>query len=79
MTQINAGPSTASNAFATSAIRQTRVFFEYVGPTALTVIGPVTGKSYRFARRGARLEVDLKDRRSIAAVPSLRQIHFGGH
>jgi hypothetical protein len=55
------------------------VFFEYVGPTALTVVGPVTGKSYRFARRGTRLEVDLKDRRSIAAVPSLRQIHFGGH
>jgi hypothetical protein len=43
------------------------------------VVGPVTGKSYRFARRGARLEVDLKDRRSVAAVPSLRQIHFGQH
>jgi hypothetical protein len=58
--------------------RQSRVFFEYVGRTGLTVVGPVTGKRYRFDRPGARLEVDLKDRRSIAAVPHLRQIGLGG-
>jgi hypothetical protein len=76
---MSVGPRAASTDFATPAARQTRVFFEYVGPTALTVIGPVTGKSYRFARHGARVEVDLKDRRSVAAVPTLRQIYFGGH
>jgi hypothetical protein len=54
------------------------VFFEYVGRTGLTVVGPVTGRRYRFERPGARLEVDLKDRRSIAAVPHLRQIGLGG-
>jgi len=57
--------------------RQSRVFFEYTGRTGLTVIGPVTGRQYRFGRPGARLEVDLKDRRSLAAVPNLRQITLG--
>jgi hypothetical protein len=54
--------------------RQSRVFFEYVGRTGLTVIGPATGRRYRFERPGARLEVDLKDRRSLAGVPHLRQV-----
>jgi hypothetical protein len=49
-------------------------FFEYIGQTALTAIGPATGKRYRFDRPGARLEVDLRDRRGIAAVPLLRQV-----
>jgi hypothetical protein len=38
------------------------------------VIGPATGRRYRFDRPGARLEVDLKDRRSLAGVPHLRQV-----
>ncbi len=48
--------------------------FEYVGRTALTVLGPVTGKRYRFDGPGARILVDLRDRRSLAAVPHLREI-----
>jgi hypothetical protein len=51
----------------------TRVFFEYLGNTGMTVVGPVTGKRYRFDRPGAKLEVDLRDRRPLAAVPHLRQ------
>jgi hypothetical protein len=49
------------------------VFFEYLGNTGMTVVGPVTGKRYRFDRPGARVEVDLHDRQSLARVPGLRQ------
>jgi hypothetical protein len=49
------------------------VFFEYVGKTGMTVTGPVSGKRYRFERAGSRVEVDLRDRRSLAGVPQLRQ------
>ena len=57
-----------------SGFRQSRVFFEYVGRSGLTVIGPASGRRYRFEKPGARLEVDLKDRRSLAGVPYLRQV-----
>ena len=53
---------------------QSRVFFEYVGRTGLTVIGPATGKPYRFERAGARVEIDLRDRPGLTAVPNLRQL-----
>jgi hypothetical protein len=49
------------------------VVFEYVGKTALTAIGPVSGRHYRFSRPGAILEVDPRDGASLAAVPSLRK------
>jgi hypothetical protein len=48
--------------------------FEYTGPTALTVEGPVTGKLYRFGTPGALVAVDLLDRRAVAAVPHLREV-----
>jgi hypothetical protein len=50
--------------------------FEYVGATALTVEGPVTGKRYRFSAPGAVVAVDLLDRRAVAAVPHLRELRF---
>lgn len=56
--------------------RYERVFFEYLGNTGLTVVGPVTGKHYRFDRPGARVEVDLRDRRPLTTVPRLRQILY---
>jgi hypothetical protein len=37
----------------------------------------VSGRRYRFDRPGMRLEVDLKDRPSLAAVPNLRQVAPG--
>jgi hypothetical protein len=49
------------------------VVFEYVGKTALTAIGPVSGRHYRFSRPGAILEVDPRDSASLAAVPNLRK------
>lgn len=51
-----------------------RVVFEYSGKTAMVVTGPISGSRYRFDRPGARLAVDPLDRRSLAAVPHLRQI-----
>lgn len=50
-----------------------RVFFEYVGRTSLTVIGPKSGKRYRFDNPGAKIEVDLRDRPWLAAMARLRE------
>ena len=49
------------------------VRFEYIGKTALTVVGPVTGKRYRFRWPGECLEIDVRDRSWIAFVPHLRR------
>lgn len=54
--------------------RRTTIEFEYVGASALTVIGPASGRRYRFDRPGARLVVDPRDRPGLARVPRLRQI-----
>jgi hypothetical protein len=48
--------------------------FEYVGATALTVVSPLTQKTYRFERPGARLEVDARDRSWVAFVPNLARV-----
>ncbi|MEA2559437.1 MAG: hypothetical protein QOH06_941 [Acidobacteriota bacterium] len=48
--------------------------FEYVGTTGLTVVGPVTGKRYRFDNYGSRAAIDLRDAPSMAAVPHLRRV-----
>ncbi len=48
--------------------------FEYVGRTGLTVRGRATGRQYRFDRPGSRVQVDPRDRSSVAAVPFLRQV-----
>jgi hypothetical protein len=45
--------------------------FEYVGATALTIVSPVTRKTYRFEQTGARVEVDVRDRSWVAFVPNL--------
>ena len=47
------------------------IFFEYVGETALTIVSPVTRKTYRFEQTGARVEVDVRDRSWVAFVPNL--------
>jgi len=51
-----------------------RPVFEYVGETALTVVSPMTRKTYRFERPGAVLEVDMVDRAWIAFIPHLRRV-----
>ncbi|MGH7836218.1 MAG: hypothetical protein ACREQC_00180 [Candidatus Binataceae bacterium] len=47
--------------------------FEYVGRTALTVVSPLSGRHYRFARPGARLDADIRDRSWLAFVPNLKR------
>jgi hypothetical protein len=50
------------------------VTFEYVGPTALSVQGPITRTSYRFSQTGVRLQVDPRDAAYLAGVPNLRRV-----
>ena len=51
------------------------VFFQYVGSTGLTAWGAVTGRRYRFDTPGGIAAVDVRDRRSLTAIPHLRQVH----
>ncbi len=48
--------------------------FEYTGGTGLTVIGPVSGRAYRFAGPGSRLRVELCDRPALLRLPALREV-----
>ncbi len=50
------------------------MIFQYLGTTAVSVIGPVTRRLYRFDRPQARVAVDARDASSIAAVPNLRRV-----
>ena len=50
------------------------VIFEYVGKTALTAQGRVTGVRYRFESPGAPVLVDSRDRASLDALPMLKQV-----
>jgi hypothetical protein len=47
--------------------------FEYTGKTALTVIGNVTGKKYRFNNPGDIQAIDLRDVAGMAMVPVLKR------
>lgn len=49
------------------------IAFQYVGNTSLSAVGPVSGRHYRFSHPGAIIEVDPRDRASLALVPHLRQ------
>jgi hypothetical protein len=53
---------------------RSQVYFEYLGNTALTVVGPGSGRNYRFEGRGARREVDLRDRRALTAIAQLKEV-----
>ncbi len=54
--------------------RNSSVFFQYLGRTGLTVIGPRTRKRYRFDNPGAVVAVDPRDQRALRAVTILRQV-----
>ncbi|HEX6745796.1 MAG TPA: hypothetical protein VF092_00675 [Longimicrobium sp.] len=49
------------------------VAFEYTGGSALSAVGPFTGRRYRFAAPGAVVAVDRRDAAALAAVPNLRR------
>lgn len=54
--------------------RSSAVTFQYTGGAGLTVVGAVTGRQYRFAGPGSQIEVDPRDRASIASINLLRQV-----
>jgi hypothetical protein len=60
--------------FDQGTIQERGIPFQYVGKTALTALSPTSGRQYRFGHPGALVEVDPRDRASIANIPSLRQI-----
>jgi hypothetical protein len=68
------GVRPGANASPSPVARRYSVQFEYVGRTALTAVGPVSGKRYRFAHPGAVIVVDPRDRPGLAAVPGLRAV-----
>jgi|HubBroStandDraft_5_1064220.scaffolds.fasta_scaffold02591_5 hypothetical protein len=47
---------------------------QYLGRTALTVVGPITGARYRFDRPGSQLRVDPRDRPALLRVPVLKPV-----
>ena len=53
---------------------QFAISFEYTGQTGLTVIGPASGRRYRFDAPGAQVAVDPRDRPGLARVEALRQV-----
>jgi len=69
--QSFAKPSAQSPAPARAALSLPTPVFEYVGATALTLVSPVTHKTYRFEQTGARVAVDVRDRSWVAFVPNL--------
>jgi hypothetical protein len=44
-----------------------------MGKTGLTVMGPVTGRRYRFPSPGSLLAVDERDGPAMIGVPNLRR------
>jgi hypothetical protein len=70
----NKRPYVAIRASGVAPKPPSNVLFEYTGPTAMAVIGPVSGIRYCFPSPGARVQADPRDSRSLAAIPNLRQI-----
>ena len=66
------GPARPSNG--AHPARRFSVTFEYTGSTGMTVVGPVSGRRYRFDGPGARVVIDLRDRPGLARVPTLREV-----
>ena len=50
-------------------------FFEYTGEAAMTMTGPVSGITYRFAGSGSRAVMDLRDWKSATAIPHLVRVN----
>ena len=71
----NSIPPRSDRIYAAGPQRQpSHVYFVYVGNTAMTVRGPVSGIEYRFASPGARVEVDARDRVLLASIRQLRLV-----
>jgi hypothetical protein len=71
---VNPQPSAPASVPVRAVLALPKPVFEYVGVTALTVVSPLTRKTYRFERPGARVEVDVRDRSWVAFVPNLAPV-----
>ncbi len=60
--------------FVRSSVQKQGSTFQYVGKKAITAVSPMSGRQYRFGYPGAIVQVDPRDRASLAAIPNLRQI-----
>lgn len=60
-----------------SPANKLNVRFEYIGKTALTVTGNITGNRYRFSRPGEYLQVDIRDVAGVMRLPVLRRVVEG--
>lgn len=50
------------------------VLYQYTGPTSMMVAGRMSGAKYQFAGPGAKVQIDLRDAPSLAALPNLRRL-----
>jgi hypothetical protein len=69
----------ANNGTLAAALKKPRpssraALYEYTGLTAMTVAGPVSGQTYRFASPGAKAQVDMRDVASMASLPNLQRL-----
>jgi hypothetical protein len=55
--------------------RYTVAFFQYLGRTRLAVLGPRSGRLYRFDRPRTVVAVDPRDILALRGVPQLRQVN----
>jgi hypothetical protein len=69
-----AAPQADRSDIVSASAPSTGVPFQYTGRTALTVIGPVSGRRYRFNGPNAVVQVDPRDRESLQSVPRLRRL-----
>lgn len=72
--QYNAPTRLAPTSRPASVGIQSGSLFQYLGRTALTVVGPISGARYRFERTGSQLRVDPRDRAALLRVPALRPV-----
>jgi hypothetical protein len=63
----------SNNAAAVS--NSSSINFEYTGKTALTVIGNITRKNYRFNYPGHIQTVDHRDAHGMMSVPVLKKVN----
>ena len=56
------------------SVSATDINFQYTGKTALTVIGSISGKRYRFGYPGAVQLIDHRDITGMMEVPVVRKM-----
>ena len=70
----NTNAQTAAARPQTTNVGMAGIPAQYLGNTAMTVLGAVSGKVYKFNHPGARVELDRRDLNALATVPKLKFI-----